>query len=95
MTDNTKTRVGKEFYDKYFYFYNDLEINGGEIVIIGEEFSFGRNIKISVEINNEIIYEFIARPDEEFLESAASEAVNVTFFYFKEKEKLSKYFTQY
>ncbi|WP_343022798.1 CsgE family curli-type amyloid fiber assembly protein [Flavobacterium sp. PL12] len=95
VTDNTKTRVGKDFYDKYFYKYIDININANDIVTIGEEFSYGRNIKLSIEINNEVIYEFMARPDDEFLDEVASEAVKFTYFYFKEKEKQSKYFTQY
>lgn len=37
----------------------------------------------------------MARPDEEFLEEVANDSVNFTYFYFKEKEKQSKYFTQY
>lgn len=95
ITDNTKTRIGKDFYDKYYYKYNDININGNEIVTLIEELSFGRNTKISIEINNEVIYEFLARPDDEFLEAVAEEAVKVSYYYFKEKEKQSTYFIQY
>lgn len=95
VTDNTKTKIGKDYYDKYYYYYNDIGINGNEIVFINEELSFGRNIRISLEINNEIIYEFMARPDDEFLDAVATESAKITYFYFKEKEKQRKYFTQY
>jgi len=46
-------------------------------------------------IDNEVIYDFLIRPDDEFLDAVAEEAVNVTFTYLKEKEKERKYFTQY
>jgi hypothetical protein len=32
ITDNTKTRIGKDFYDKYII--NDININGNEIAMI-------------------------------------------------------------
>jgi hypothetical protein len=38
--------------------YNDYKINAKEIVVINEEFSFSRNTKIMININNEVVYEF-------------------------------------
>jgi len=57
--------------------------------------SFARNTKIIIGIDNEVIYEFLARPDEEFLKAVADESVYVTYLYLKNLEKQSKYFTQY
>ncbi len=95
ITDDTKTKVGKDFYDRYYYKYNDIGINAEKIVTIGEEYSFARNTAITISIDNEVIYEFLARPDDEFLDAVAEESVNATFTYLKEKEKQRKYFTQY
>ncbi|WP_371924151.1 CsgE family curli-type amyloid fiber assembly protein [Flavobacterium sp. HSC-32F16] len=95
ITDDTKTKMGKDFYDRYYYKYNDIGINADKIVTIGEEYSFARNTAITVTIDNEVIYEFLARPDDEFLDAVAEESVNATFTYLKEKEKERKYFTQY
>lgn len=95
ITDDTKTKMGKDFYDRYYYKYNDIGINADKIVTIGEEYSFARNTAITVSIDNEVIYEFLARPDDEFLDAVAEESVNATFTYLKEKEKERKYFTQY
>lgn len=95
ITDETKTKVGKDFYDRYYYKYNDIKINAEKIVTIAEEYSFARNTAITITIDNEVIYEFLARPDDEFLDAVAEESVIATFTYFKEKEKEQKYFTQY
>lgn len=95
IIDNTKTKMGKDFYDRYYYKYNDIGINAEKIVTIGEEYSFARNTAITVTIDNEVIYEFLTRPDDEFLEAVAEESVDATYTYFKEKEKQRKYFTQY
>lgn len=95
ITDDTKTKMGKDFYDRYYYKYNEIGINAKKIVTIGEEYSFATNTAIRITIDNEVIYEFLVRPDDEFLDAVAEEAVNTTFTYLKEKEKERKYFTQY
>lgn len=95
ITDDTKTKIGKDFYDRYYYKYNDIGINADKIVTIGEEYTFARNTAISIKIENEVIYEFLIRPDDEFLDAVSEEAVDATFTYLKEKEKQRKYFTQY
>ena len=95
VTDDTKTKSGKDFYDKYYYKYNDLGINAKQIVLIDEEYTFARNTKISIMADNEVIYEFMIQPNDEFLEEVSDDAIRETYNYFKEKEKESKYFTQY
>lgn len=93
--NETKTRIGQDFYDRYYYKYNEIGINAKKIVVIGEEFTFARNTKIIISIDNSIVYEFLARPDDEYLEAVAQEAVEGTFYFFKDQEKQNKYFIQY
>jgi hypothetical protein len=57
ISDETKTKVGKDFYDLYYYLYH-TQISAKKIVVLTEEFSFARNTKIIVGIENEIIFEF-------------------------------------
>lgn len=95
VSDETKTKAGKDFYDFYFYLYNDYKINSKKIVVLTEEFSFGRNTKIVVTIENDIINEFFARPDEEYLKEMAEQSIYYTYLYLKNLEKQNKYFTQY
>jgi hypothetical protein len=58
ISDETKTKVGKDFYDLYYYLYHDYSDKRKKIVVLTEEFSFARNTKIIVGIENEIIFEF-------------------------------------
>jgi hypothetical protein len=95
VTDETKTKVGKDFYDLYYYKYNAYNINATKIVSITEEFSFARNTKLTISINNEIIYEFMARPDDEYLNDMVERSVYATYSYLKNLEKENEYFTQY
>ncbi len=95
ISDETKTKVGKDFYDLYYYLYHDYQISAKKIVVLTEEFSFARNTKIIVGIENEIIFEFLTRPDEEYLTQMAEQAIYATYLHLKNLEKQSKYFTQY
>ena len=46
-------------------------------------------------IENEVVFEFLARPDEEFLESMAKKALYETYQFLKKIENEKKYITQY
>lgn len=95
VTDETKTKVGKDFYDMYYYKYNEYKINASKIVSISEEFSFARNTKLVITIDNETIYEFMAKPDDEYLNYMVGKSIYATYTYLKDLEKQNKYFTQY
>ena len=95
VTDETKTKMGKDFYDSFYYLYRDYNLNARQIVKINEELSFGRNTKIIIMVENEVIFEFLARPDEEFLTAMAKSAIYETYQYLKKIENEKKYITQY
>ncbi|WP_339654606.1 CsgE family curli-type amyloid fiber assembly protein [Flavobacterium frigidarium] len=95
IVDETKTKIGKEFYDLYYYKYNEYNINSAKIVTIIEELSFGRNTKIMISIDNNVVYEFLARPDQEYIESMVQSSVYQTYQYLRQLENQLKSFTQY
>lgn len=95
ISDDTKTKAGKDFYDFYYYIYNDKKINSKKIVTVSEELSFARNTKIIISIDNNTVYEFLAKPDEEFLTMVAEDSVYATYVYLKNLEKQSEQITQY
>lgn len=83
ISDETKTKIGKDFYELYYKKYNEYSINGSEIVTIEEELNFGRTTKIKIYISNVLISEFVTFPDEEYLEFKAEHAVVKTKKHFK------------
>lgn len=95
ISDETKTKIGKDFYEFYYKFYNEASINGTEIVTIEEELNFGRTTKIKVYVSNVLISEFMTFPDEEFLMYKAEESVLKTKNYFKKLKFNKRYVTQY
>ena len=66
VSNDTKTKLGNDYYDLFFSEYNKLKISSPKTISIAEELTYGRTTKISVNIEGEIIDEFIARPDEDF-----------------------------
>lgn len=95
VSDDTKTKVGKDFYDIYFSKYNSEAIKGNQIVLIEEQLNVGRTTILKITIDNKLISEFIANPNEEFLYQKAEEAIQITKKYFKDLEKLKNRIEQY
>lgn len=95
ISNETKTKLGTDFYDYFYTFYNKIKINSAKIVTVEEELTFARTTKIAVKIDSEIINEFISKPDEEFLSYMAEDSANKVFEYLKKLEKQSKMIMQY
>lgn len=75
--DDTKTRVGQQFYDTFFKKYNQLSQKFQGTVIIAEQPTFGRNTRITVTIDDQLIYAFVARADEEAIEEEANRTLGL------------------
>ena len=50
VVEDTKTKSGKDFYDKFYFFYNYLNLKGNQVVKINEMFSFRRTTRIIVSV---------------------------------------------
>lgn len=95
VSNDTKTKLGNDYYDLFFSEYNKLKISSPKTISIAEELTYGRTTKISVNIEGEIIDEFIARPDEDFLQYMAEASASKVFKYFKKLERQEKSIFQY
>ena len=95
VSNETKTKLGNDFYDFFYSAYSKLKLNSGKIISVQEELTFGRTTKISINVDNDVLEEFIAKPDEDFLKYMAETAAAKVFKYFKNIEKQNKFITQY
>jgi hypothetical protein len=95
ISNDTKTKLGNDYYDLFYAEYNKLKISSSKIISIEEELTFGRTTKIMVSIEGEIIEEFNARPDDDFLQYMAEESASKVFKYFKKLESQEKSIFQY
>jgi hypothetical protein len=95
VSNDTKTKLGNDFYDLFYNKYDKFKLNSPKNISIQEELTFGRTTKISVNVEGEVIDEFIARPDEDFLDYMAESSASKVFKYFKKLEKQEKSIFQY
>lgn len=95
VSNETKTKLGSDFYDLFYSEFSKLNIKSQKIILVQEELTFGRTTKIIIKIDSDIVEEFTARPDEDFLKYMAETAAAKIFKYFKNIEKQAKFITQY
>lgn len=95
VSNDTKTKLGNDFYELFYKEYTKLKLNSSKIVAVQEELTFGRTTKIMVLVDGEVINEFISRPDEDYLKYMAETASSDVFKYFKNIEKQNKLIMRY
>jgi hypothetical protein len=95
ISDETKTKNGKDFYDLFYSEYNKINKKGDKIVTVSEELTIARSTKLIISIENELITEFLLRPDEDYLSAMAQESASLVFKYFKNLERQSQQIIRY
>ena len=84
--DETRTKMGKYFYDKFYmnYLLQNLKIPG--TVIISENPGLGRSSRIVVEFNDQPIYAFNTTPDEEYIDSEALRSLRILSSFIRSRD---------
>ncbi|MFZ0490392.1 MAG: CsgE family curli-type amyloid fiber assembly protein [Salegentibacter sp.] len=95
VTEKTKTKPGKDFYD-YFYQKYSLSPNKlNKIIEVEEQISFGRTTRIAVKVQDQVVYQFFVRPKLDYLEDQADKALRQVNRYFEYLKNRSETTTQY
>lgn len=84
--DETRTRMGQYFYEAFFRKYMQLPTKYSGAITITELPSIGRNSMITITKEDQPVYSFQVKPDEEKLEEEA----NRTLSYIQEAERKKK-----
>lgn len=79
--DDTKTRMGQTFYENFFRKYSQFPQKYDGTITISELPSFGRSSRIIVLQNDQVIYSFQSKPDEEFLAAESDKALALLLEY--------------
>ncbi|GHA28093.1 hypothetical protein GCM10007103_07020 [Salinimicrobium marinum] len=95
VTENTKTKPGKDFYDFFYQKYSLSPNQGNKIIQIDEMISFGRTTRIMVKVEDRIVYQFFARPKLDFLQEQADEALKQVNRYFEYLKNRNENITRY
>lgn len=87
VVENTLTKVGRDFY-KYFYSeYFNRGIQTKKNIVIEEVPGRMRTTRISVKIDNQLIWQFFSQPKKSFLQSMANTALDRCIAHLQELEK--------
>lgn len=65
--DETKTKVGKDFYDMFYMQYSQLPEKSSSAVTISELPLRGTSGQINIQIDDKVIYSFMSNPGEDYL----------------------------
>ncbi len=95
VTENTKTKPGRDFYKLFYSNYSSKNIKGSRVVNINEVQAFGINTKIEIKIDNTVVWEFFARPKYDYLKSMAEIAVQRVNAYFQNMERNAQIVRRY
>lgn len=90
VVDEAFTKIGKDFYD---FFYQEYLLSNRKypfIIKIKEKPSFARSSILSLEVEDYKIYEFFAKPDEEYLKSNVKIVLQRIGNFAKRREQLRK-----
>ncbi len=88
VVDDVITKMGKDFHDYFYQAYLTSGIKYPFIINIKEKPYLGRNSIVSIEVDDRKIYEFMPRPDEEFLKSAVKQTLQNINQYAKQRKLL-------
>lgn len=91
VIDDVKTKIGKDFYDIFYQKYLQSGEQYAFVINVNEKpFIGGRGSLVSVEIGDNKIFEFQARPDEELLVQAAEYTLTLINNYSKSNKNFEK-----
>lgn len=89
IVENTITKAGRDFY-KYFYSeYFNRGIQTDINIIIEEVPGKMRSTRISVKMDNQVLWQFFSQPNKTFLQTMALTALDRCIAYLQQVEKLN------
>lgn len=92
VVDESKTKVGKDFYDQFFSVYNQYPKKYNFIITISEMPYRGQTSIIQVKADQENIHEFFTNPNEEYSQQQVKISLRNLAKYAQEKENIKKEF---
>lgn len=95
ITEDTKTKPGRDFYIEFSSLYRLRQINGIEVVKVFERFSFGRNTIMEVQVGSTVVHRFFTQPRREYLLEQSEIAIINVSRYFANLERNKNYIRQY
>lgn len=95
VTEETKTKPGRDYYRIFASLYRKYNLNSKEIVTVTEIFSLGRTTKIEVKVGGTRVFQFFVKPKEDFLKDMAKAGIYYVSLYLQRQRLDSKIVKRY
>ncbi len=95
VTQKTITKSGRDFYRYFFSDYYNKQITTTKDILIEEVPGRRRSTRISVKIDNQILWQFFARPKKDFLKQMAATSLERCISYLQRLQEQKQSFTRY
>jgi len=95
VTEDTRTKPGRDFHKLFYTEYFLSQLNAEEIISVKELLAFGRNTKIEVKIESTLISQFYLQPNEEFLKSMVKATMANIYRYLQNKKNIDLLIERY
>lgn len=95
VTEDTKTKAGRDFYRLFYQKYTYDKINGSKVVAIKENFGLGISTIIKVYVDNNLVWQFNAQPKEDLLKKMRDISIVRVSNYFSALKKQGQQLQSY
>lgn len=93
VVDDSKTKMGRDYYDAFYSTYNQYPSKFDFIINISEIPHRGLSSIIQVKVDQDLIFEFFTNPDEDFINQQVGLTFQKLISYANSKGKLKNEFT--
>ena len=95
VTEDTRTKAGRDFYRLFYSDYFLSQLNTEEIISVKELLAFGRNTKIEVRIGSTLVSQFFLQPKEDFLKKMVKGTMANISRYLQTKKNINQEIERY
>ncbi|SDE89874.1 Curli assembly protein CsgE [Ulvibacter litoralis] len=95
VTEDTRTKPGRDFYRYFYNDYDDSQINAEETVSVKEFLALGRNTRIEVRIGSTLVSQFYLRPKDDYLRNMSKVTLSNIARYIQNQKNMSQQIERY
>ena len=95
VIENTLTKIGRDFYTLFYSKYYLSGIKTPKNIIIEEVPGLGRNTRITVKVEDQLVWQFFSNPSRDYLLRQADIAFNRTLAQLKDLQNTQESITRY
>lgn len=90
VIDNTKSKIGKDFFELFYTQYNQLSEQFAFVITVSELPSFGRNGIVNIDVGDRNLYSFRVVPNDDYISAQVQMSLRQINNYDRENKLINK-----